>query len=372
MGQKQSTEKSEEKETQSIELDEDCKVDILDQPFYHGMIPQKVAKAILERNESYLVRQANFPNSTSINQLVEWHCSTLTPINDQGAKIRFAIPRPDWRLRAEQVRRRKEDHSVCGSSCWSVKKSVMATLDPYMMPCFYVCIRNQKKQWSRLLNEANNMLGLKHRNIIRIYGIVTHEKNVGVVLEKCKDKKLKAKPSTSEKQKIGYAIDCAEGMAYLADEHTIHRDLAARNILLTESGICKVADFGLSLIGQKSVFADGKIPIRWTAPEALRSREYSSKSDCWSYGVLLFEIFSDGGKVGEGWKREQVKDHVLRGNGWDAPSNTPELYRQIMTACFTFDPQNRCSFAQIRNAIRNNDPDHLLITTNAPERTVSN
>ncbi|KAI6197964.1 Tyrosine-protein kinase [Aphelenchoides besseyi] len=209
------------------------------------------------------------------------------------------------------------------------------------------------------------MLGLKHRNIIRIYGIVTHEKNVGVVLEKCKggslDKKLKAKPSTSMKQKIGYAIDCAEGMAYLADEHTIHRDLAARNILLTESSICKVADFGLSLIGQN-----------WTAPEALRSREYSSKSDCWSYGVLLFEIFSDGGKVGDGWKREQVKDHVLSGNGWDAPSDTPDLYKRIMAACFTYDPQNRCSFAQIRDAIRTNDPDHLLITTNTPERTVSN
>ncbi|KAI6181605.1 Tyrosine-protein kinase [Aphelenchoides besseyi] len=316
MGQKQSTEKSEEKETQSVG----------------------------KRNESYLVRQANFPNSTlfclvfkcsdecnelpirtvdnesnwfyihnhackSINQLVEWHCSTLTPINDQGAKIRFAIPRPDWRLRAEQLLVGKE---IGDGNFGSVHDALLLRL--YQKPKEAVVKIVKSKfndlERSRLLNEANNMLGLKHRNIIRIYGIVTHEKNVGVVLEKCK--------------------------------------------------------------GEVVELLSTKVFRRWTAPEALRSREYSSKSDCWSYGVLLFEIFSDGGKVGEGWKREQVKDHVLRGNGWDAPSNTPELYRQIMTACFTFDPQNRCSFAQIRNAIRNNDPDHLLITTNAPERTVSN
>ncbi|KAG7253478.1 hypothetical protein CRUP_033812 [Coryphaenoides rupestris] len=79
----------------------------------------------------------------------------------------------------------------------------------------------------------------------------------------------------------------------------VHRDLAARNILVNSNLVCKVSDFGLSRVLEDDPEAEyttrgGKIPIRWTAPEAIAYRKFTSASDVWSYGIVMWEVMSYG------------------------------------------------------------------------------
>nr|XP_025845281.1 ephrin type-B receptor 3-like [Vulpes vulpes] len=102
-------------------------------------------------------------------------------------------------------------------------------------------------------------------------------------------------------QLVGMLRGIAAGMKYLADMNYVHRDLAARNILVNSNLVCKVSDFGLSRFLEDDTSdptytsaLGGKIPIRWTAPEAIQYRKFTSASDVWSYGIVMWEVMSYG------------------------------------------------------------------------------
>ncbi|KAG7174841.1 Insulin-like receptor-like 3 [Homarus americanus] len=134
------------------------------------------------------------------------------------------------------------------------------------------------------------------------------------------------------------AVEAADGMAYLAGQQLVHRDLAARNCLLDHNLSLKIGDFGLSrnLYNSKG---SGALPMRWMAPESLQFSLYSTQSDVWSYGVLLWEMATRGDRP-YGLVVEQRATPSL-------PRHCPTQLATLMRRAWKFDPDQRPSFIDI-------------------------
>uniref|UniRef100_G3TFJ0 Vascular endothelial growth factor receptor 1 n=1 Tax=Loxodonta africana TaxID=9785 RepID=G3TFJ0_LOXAF len=151
---------------------------------------------------------------------------------------------------------------------------------------------------------------------------------------------------------ISYSFQVARGMEFLSSRKCIHRDLAARNILLSENNVVKICDFGLARDIYKNPDyvrkGDTRLPLKWMAPESIFDKIYSTKSDVWSYGVLLWEIFSLGGSPYPGVQMdEDFCSRLKEGMRMRTPEYaTPEIY-QLMLDCWHKDPKERPRFAEL-------------------------
>ncbi|VDM42147.1 unnamed protein product [Toxocara canis] len=133
----------------------------------------------------------------------------------------------------------------------------------------------------------------------------------------------------------------------------IHRDLAARNILLTKNMIAKVGDFGLCRHLDEAIYTTrgGRLPIKWMAIESLRWYEYTTKSDVWSYGVLLFELFSLGDGPFPTVQPNDMIAYLEQGNRNNKPNHCPEEIYELMQRCWLENPEMRPTFAQINTLL---------------------
>uniref|UniRef100_H2YLK0 receptor protein-tyrosine kinase n=1 Tax=Ciona savignyi TaxID=51511 RepID=H2YLK0_CIOSA len=138
----------------------------------------------------------------------------------------------------------------------------------------------------------------------------------------------------------------ASGMNYLSSIKYIHRDLAARNILVSSDLVCKVSDFGLSRTLENDPQATyttqgGKIALRWTAPECIRFRQFTSASDVWSYGIVMWEVMSYGEKPYWDMSNEVVTEVLEDGYRLPAPENCPVSIHNLMLKCWSYEAKRR-------------------------------
>ncbi|XP_047408089.1 fibroblast growth factor receptor 2 isoform X6 [Sciurus carolinensis] len=242
-----------------------------------------------------------------------------------------------------------------------------------------------EKDLSDLVSEMEmmKMMG-KHKNIINLLGACTQDGPLYVIVEYASKGNLREylrarRPPGMEysydinrvpeeqmtfKDLVSCTYQLARGMEYLASQKCIHRDLAARNVLVTENNVMKIADFGLARdinnIDYYKKTTNGRLPVKWMAPEALFDRVYTHQSDVWSFGVLMWEIFTLGGSPYPGIPVEELFKLLKEGHRMDKPANcTNELY-MTMRDCWHAVPSQRPTFKQLVE-----DLDRILtLTTN--------
>ncbi|ESO02913.1 hypothetical protein HELRODRAFT_81195, partial [Helobdella robusta] len=153
-----------------------------------------------------------------------------------------------------------------------------------------------------------------------------------------------------------YSLQVCEGANYLASKQCIHRDLAARNVLVCHNNILKVADFGLTRNMNSSDYykktTDGRLPVKWMAPEALFDRKYTTKSDVWSFGILLWEIFTLGGNPYPSVPIENLFSLLKGGYRMEKPPYASDELYQIMLECWTNEPALRPNFSSLLQSIQ--------------------
>ncbi|XP_043531329.1 ephrin type-B receptor 2-like [Chiloscyllium plagiosum] len=159
-------------------------------------------------------------------------------------------------------------------------------------------------------------------------------------------------------QLVGMLRGIAAGMKYLADMSYVHRDLAARNILVNSNLVCKVSDFGLSRFLEDDTSdptytsaLGGKIPIRWTAPEAIQYRKFTSASDVWSYGIVMWEVMSYGERPYWDMTNQDVINAIAQDYRLPPPMDCPTALHQLMLDCWQKDRNNRPKFGQTVNTL---------------------
>ncbi|XP_026130873.1 ephrin type-A receptor 8-like isoform X4 [Carassius auratus] len=214
-----------------------------------------------------------------------------------------------------------------------------------------------EKQRRDFLGEASIMAQFDHPNVIHLEGVVTRSKPVMIITEYMENGSLDSFLRRHDGQftiiqLVGILRGIAAGMTYLADLGYVHRDLAARNVLVNSNLVCKISDFGLSRVLEDDPDAayttsGGKIPIRWTAPEAITYRKFSSSSDVWSYGVVMWEVMSYGERPYWNLTNRDVIKSVEEGYRLPAPMGCPGALHTLMLDCWQKDRNERPRFCQI-------------------------
>ncbi|XP_035266193.1 tyrosine-protein kinase ITK/TSK isoform X1 [Anguilla anguilla] len=200
--------------------------------------------------------------------------------------------------------------------------------------------------------EAQVMMKLSHSKLVQLYGVCTQRAPMCLLFEfmehGCLSDYLRGnRGSLPRETLLGMCLDVCEGMAYLESANFIHRDLAARNCLVSENHVVKVSDFGMTrfvLDDQYTSSLGSKFPVKWSAPEVIQYSKFSSKSDVWSFGVLMWEVYNEGRMPYENRSNGEVMDALTAGLRLLKPKLAPEAVYQLMDWSWKEKPEDRPSF----------------------------
>ncbi|XP_037306483.1 insulin-like growth factor 1a receptor [Pungitius pungitius] len=218
------------------------------------------------------------------------------------------------------------------------------------------------------LNEASVMKEFNCHHVVRLLGVVSQGQPTLVIMElmtrgdlKSHLRSLRKENTTSQvlpplKKMIQMAGEIADGMSYLNANKFVHRDLAARNCMVAEDFTVKIGDFGMTRDIYETDYyrkgGKGLLPVRWMSPESLKDGVFTTMSDVWSFGVVLWEIATLSEQPYQGMSNEQVLRFVMEGGLLDKPDNCPDMLFELMRMCWQYNPKMRPSFLEIISSIK--------------------
>ncbi|CAI2350073.1 unnamed protein product [Caenorhabditis sp. 36 PRJEB53466] len=362
-------------------------------PWYHGMMFSNVTKSILKWDNSYLVRRAIIKQTNKMlclslkvdeklfhYQLIcdgeGWTCPKLYEKFPQMESKKYAhliqlldawslitnhivpVPRSKIVLYHESI---NLIHKLGSGAFGEVFKASFLPKDATEV--VEVAVKRtlgeaKREHIQEMCHEARVMGILNHLNVVALYGIASLQLPMMLVMELVTGGDLKKYLQTTanipNKQIFSFALDIARGMSHLAKQKVIHRDLAARNCLITPTLLCKISDFGLSVIGTEMVVKSlKKAPKRWLAPETFNKGIFNEKTDVWSYGVVLTELMTRcahdplhpmGLKEAEKWIKDEENPHRI-------DHGEPRELAMLVDCCCAKLPEKRFTFASVKRRV---------------------
>ncbi|XP_018614952.1 BDNF/NT-3 growth factors receptor isoform X2 [Scleropages formosus] len=232
---------------------------------------------------------------------------------------------------------------------------------------------NARKDFHR---EAELLTNLQHEHIVTFYGVCVEGEPLIMVFEYMKhgdlnkflrahgpDAVLMADGQNNRpveltlSQMLHIAQQIAAGMVYLASQHFVHRDLATRNCLVGENLLVKIGDFGMSRdVYSTDYYRVGghtMLPIRWMPPESIMYRKFTTESDVWSLGVVLWEIFTYGKQPWYQLSNNEVIECITQGRVLQRPRTCPKEVYDLMLGCWQREPHVRLNIKEIHTMLQN-------------------
>ncbi|XP_034662489.1 tyrosine-protein kinase Fer isoform X1 [Drosophila subobscura] len=360
---------------------------LYEEEWFHGVLPREEVVRLLNNDGDFLVRETirneesqivlsvcwnghkhfivqttgegNFrfegPPFASIQELIMHQYHIELPVTvKSGAILRRPVCRERWELSNDDVVLLER---IGRGNFGDVYKAKLKStkLDVAVKTCRMTLPDEQKRKF---LQEGRILKQYDHPNIVKLIGICVQKQPIMIVMELVLGGSLltylrKNSNGLSARQQMGMCRDAAAGMRYLESKNCIHRDLAARNCLVDLEHSVKISDFGMSREEEEYIVSDGmkQIPVKWTAPEALNFGKYTSLCDVWSYGILMWEIFSKGDTPYSGMSNSRARERIDTGYRMPTPENTPpEMYR-LMLKCWAADAESRPHFDEIYNVV---------------------
>ena len=237
------------------------------------------------------------------------------------------------------------------------------------------------------MREAAILAQFQHPNVLRMIGVLTTQQPYMMVTELLKTEladlllKMKSADSTHRQNLppllLRFCQEIAAGMKHLSEKHFIHRDLAARNVLVAKDLSCRIADFGMSreLHSDSEYYTSsgGRVPLRWTAPEAVFYKKYSEKSDVWSFGMTMYEIWSLGEKPW-GWytSNDEIVEGMSQGKKLSPPTGCPRDVYRVMVETWRADASVRPTFSDAQVMLTDAQLPPPIPGVNEPSRCLGN